>query len=218
MNDLSVLGLSVSATPQAIHVWSPAPFTILSSAVIGGGFHRARHILNMHVDKDYYNDHPAVDLRAMARQLGINEPFVGLMTAVYIRKARSAICEQNGIKAGVILTAGITNATCAGITPPFIPGPGTINIMAFLNVRLSRAAMVNAVLTVTEAKCATLTELGIQTPQGDPATGTSTDTVTIACPGAGAFQAYAGPVSLPGWLLANAVRTALNDALTQQEL
>ncbi|MEN6409335.1 MAG: adenosylcobinamide amidohydrolase [Anaerolineaceae bacterium] len=218
MNDFSALGLSISATPQAIHVCSAAPFTVLSSAVIGGGFHRVRHILNMHVDKDYYNDNPAVDLRAMAHQLGINESFVGLMTAVYIRKARSAVCERNGIKAGVILTAGITNATCAGITPPFLPGPGTINIMAFLNVRLSRAAMVNAVSTVTEAKCATLAELGIQTPQGDPATGTSTDTVTVACPGVGAFQSYAGPVSLPGWLLACAVRTALNDALTQEEM
>ncbi len=57
--------------------------------------------------------------------------------------------------------------------------PGTINIVAFAPVRLSDAALVNAVATITEAKAQALWELGLA------ATGTATDAVTVLCPADG---------------------------------
>ena len=41
---------------------------------------------------------------------------------------------------------------------------------------LTPAAMVNAVITATEAKTMTLAEWDVKTPEGDAASGTSTDT------------------------------------------
>ena len=45
--------------------------------------------------------------------------------------------------------------------------------------------MLNAFITATEAKCAVLQSRNIRTPDDDPATGTSTDTITIAATGKG---------------------------------
>ena len=50
---------------------------------------------------------------------------------------------------------------------------------------LTPAAMVNAVITATEAKTMTLAEWDVRTPEGEPASGTSTDTVVVACTGRG---------------------------------
>jgi adenosylcobinamide amidohydrolase len=73
--------------------------------------------------------------------------------------------------------------------------------------------MVNAIIPVTEAKTAALQELNKRTTDGDPATGTSTDSVVIATTNRGNLFKYAGSVSLPGWLIARAVREAMSKAL-----
>ena len=56
----------------------------------------------------------------------------------------------------------------------------------------------------------------IRTPDGDLATGTSTDTITIAATGKGKLQNYAGSVTVLGWLIARAVRQALNESLNAE--
>lgn len=212
--NLPIDGISISTTPEVIHIQSESLLTVLSSAITGGGFRRARHILNFHVDKGYQCDDPNADLRARARGLGVSGSFIGLMTAVYLHKARSAFFEADGLSAGAVVSAGVSNATCAGITPPFSHQPGTINIILVLDACLTRGAMLNAFITATEAKCAILQARNIRTTGDDPATGTSTDTLTIAVTGAGALQQYAGPVTTVGWLIARAVRQALDDSLS----
>lgn len=212
--NLPIDGISISTSPEVIHIRSASPLTILSSAITGGGFRCARHILNFHVDKEYHSDNPAADIRARARHLGVNGSFIGLMTAVYLHKARSAFFQANELSVGAVVSAGLSNATCAGITPPFSYEPGTINIVLLLNARLTRGAMLNAFITATEAKCAILQARNIRTTGEDPATGTSTDTLTIAVTGAGALQQYAGPATTIGWLIARAVRQALDHSLS----
>lgn len=212
--NLPIEGISISSTPEVIHIQSASPLTVLSSAVTGGGFRRARHILNFHVEKGYNCNNPDADLRARARSLGVNGSFIGLMTAVYLHKARSAFFQADGLSAGAVVSAGLSNTTCAGITPPFSYRPGTINIILLLNARLRRGAMLNAFMTATEAKCAILQARNVRTADDDPATGTSTDTLTVAVTGAGVLQEYAGPVTTIGWLIARAVRQALDDSLS----
>lgn len=211
--NIPIQGISISETPEVIHVQSVSPLTVLSSAIAGGGFRRIRHILNAHVDKNYSAPDPQADLRALARRCGVEGSFVGLLTAVYLRKARLAFFQADGLSVGALITAGMSNAAYAGVTLPFSYQPGTINIILLLDANLTRAAMLNAVIPATEAKCAILNEMNIRTPDGDPATGTSTDTVTVATTGRGELQSYAGTVTTLGWLIANAVRQSLRESL-----
>jgi adenosylcobinamide hydrolase len=214
--DIPIAGLTISQTLEAVHVQSDSPLTTLSSAIVGGGFQRAHHLLNFHVDKNYYCPNPKADLQTFAQRMGIDGQFVGLLTAVNLNKARLVFLQEAGLGVAALVTAGVSNAACAGVTPPFSSKPGTINTILILDARLTRAAMLNAVITATEAKSALLGEMNIRTTNGDLATGTSTDTVTVAATGRGKLQSYAGPVTTLGWLIARTVRQAVNDSILER--
>ena len=213
---ISIEDISISHTLDAVHVQSKSSLTTLSSAIVGSGFQRVHHILNFHVDKNYYCPNPKADLQTFAGRMGVNERFVGLLTAVNLNKVRLVFLQDDGLSAGALVTAGVSNAACAGVTPPFSHQPGTINIILLLDARLTQAAMLNAVITATEAKSAILREMNILTASGDPATGTSTDTVTIAATGKGKLQSYAGPVTTLGWLIARTVRQSVHDSILEK--
>jgi iron complex transport system ATP-binding protein len=212
--DLSIKGISVGQSEAVVHVRSELPLVTLSSAIHGGGYRRMRHILNAHVDKNFNTPNPKAWIRSFAAEMKIHEPFIGLLTAVDLRKARIASLESEGIGATALITAGVRNTTSAGISLPFSTQPGTINIILLLDAHLSRSALLNAAITATEAKTAVLMEKNILTPEGDAATGTSTDTVTIACTGKGTVQPYAGPATTIGWLIGRAVRQSLEESLS----
>src|SRR5205807_6313610 len=93
-------------------------------------------------------------------------------------------------------------AAAPGNQPPTIRS-GTINIVAFLPVRLADAALVNAIATVTEAKVQALVEAGV------PGSGTATDATCILCPVDGPAQPYGGPRSVWGARLARSVHAAV---------
>ncbi len=205
---------SVIIDDQVLILRRAQPWEVLSSAVVGGGWTRARVILNRHVSKDYHHPYPDADLRAFAQARGIEEPFVGLMTAVYLHQTRVINVQDRDLRLTLVMTAGFSNATSAGLTPHWHhPSftPGTINLIFLIDGHLSPAAMVNAVITATEAKTDTLRGWGLRTRQGHLATGTSTDSVVIACTGRGASLPYAGPVTVIGNMMARAVRAGLEE-------
>ena len=221
MNDVTerpLPGITVTIGPRAVRVSSEAPLAILSSAVVGGGQDELREILNCHVDDKYDGERPEEDLAAVAAELGIRERFVGLMTAAYTEYARCAVESLDEVTVAAVVSIGLSNTSSAGVTPPIgagpadgaaAPGPGTINVILLVDAALTSAAMVNAVITATEAKTMTLAEWDVETPEGDPASGTSTDTVVVACTGRGEELRYAGPATPVGWLAARAVRAAM---------
>jgi adenosylcobinamide amidohydrolase len=217
MSRIHIPGITIHRKPEAIHVQSHELLTVLSSSFFGGGFRRVRHILNANVAENYRSDDPAADLREIAGRCGVHESFIGLLTAVPLHKARIVFAEdpegKEGLRVGALTTAGVGNATRAGVSPPCRSEPGTINIILLLDANLTRAAMLNAIVTATEAKCAVLHEMDIRTPEGELATGTSTDTVTVATTGRGASHAYAGPATILGWLIAKAARQAIRESL-----
>jgi adenosylcobinamide amidohydrolase len=110
--------------------------------------------------------------------------------------------------AHVDVSVGVTLPTWAAAPDEGLePGdrrPGTINVVGIVPERLSRAAMVNAVMTVTEAKAQALWDAGVA------ATGTASDAVCIACPDEGPAHSFAGPRSLWGARLARAVYRAVS--------
>lgn len=216
MNTPLLDGISLDITPQVVRISSLEPLTCLSSAVVGGGYTRAQEIINLHVDKNYDGPNPAQDLNRYAVQAGIEKPYLGLMTAVFPQEAEWLTLSKNDMHVSAVITAGVNNATAAGLEEP-VTRPrqaGTINIILISSTRLSPPAMVNAVMTATEAKSAVLGELGIQTSAHNQATGTSTDAVVMACLDRGPTLSYAGPLTTPGWMIGKAVREILHNQLS----
>ncbi len=202
-------GVTLDQDDEALILRSASPLYILSSAVVGGGFLRANVIINRHVSKYYDRSDPQADLAAFARERGVTGPFVGLMTAVYLHNTQVVPLSEAGIRLTLVLTAGFSNSTAAGLSPSVMLRPGTINSILLIDARLSPAAMVNAVITATEAKTHTLRQWGLRTPEGLPATGTSTDAVVVACTGRGPELPFAGPATPVGHLIARAMRQGL---------
>ncbi|WP_270406655.1 adenosylcobinamide amidohydrolase, partial [Paenibacillus timonensis] len=168
------------------HLMLEAPQTMdgLSSAVYGGGFGQLRRMVNIYVDRHYRCDDPARDIAELLGQWGYpSEATAGLLTAVPMRYA--AVAEERGDDFAVFCcaTAGASNAARAGVRRTTFPAswtPGTINVLLAVDGRLTPAAMVNAVMTATEAKTAALGDLGVlDAENGLAATGTTTDAVAL---------------------------------------
>jgi adenosylcobinamide hydrolase len=210
--NLPIPGVEVSITEEAVWVSSQQPLTAISSAILGGGLSRVNHIINLHVDKDYSRPDPEEDLTLFAYQKGITTPFIGLMTAANTRQARAASELQGGLAASALITLGLSNACSAGITPPAPHISGTINLIVLVDANPTPAALVNAVITATEVKCDLLRRHWIRASDGEPATGTSTDAIVIAATGRGDRLPYGGPTAPLGWLIARAVRQAMEAA------
>jgi adenosylcobinamide hydrolase len=206
-------GVDVAVGPDVVWVRSAPPLRVLSSAVVGGDLDATRHVLNMHVDRDYDCHDPEADLRAFARSLGVVEPFVGLMTAAWTDEARIVWEEADGVRVGAIATVGLAAPAAAGVTPPRAWHPSTINLVVVLDAEIERAAAVNGVITATEAKVGALHAAGVLAADGALATGTVTDAVVLAWTGHAPRVPYLGPGSVAGWCLARAVRRAVLERL-----
>lgn len=223
------LGLRAMLGPQTIYVDTGSSWVSISSAVIGGGLSPKRYFVNRQVEPGYYTDHPADEAVSFltgtfpAYLTSDSGEWLALMTAALVCDASWVRLSSEGRQALVIVTAGVSNACAAGITPHCLldtvtPTPGTINIMAFLSHALPPGALVNAVQTVTEAKTQTLRELEIKCPAtGAYASGTTTDALVIAAAQQTPAAPYAGPGTLTGYLLALGVRQGLTQALRRYQ-
>jgi adenosylcobinamide hydrolase len=196
-------------------VWtSRARIRSISSAPFGGGVGPCSWVLNAQVPLSYSRCDPQAGVAALAAGLGLDGPGVGMLTAAEVSAVECAA--DGGVEAAA--TVGLRVPTWAAaaetgdgrpggaaeVTPVYTINPvGTINIVAMVPERLSEAALVNAVGTVTEAKTQALGDAGIE------ATGTATDAVCICCPEQGAAAAFGGPRSRWGAPLARAVHAAV---------
>jgi adenosylcobinamide amidohydrolase len=194
------------------------PLLAISSAPLGGGIGERRWVLNATVPMSYARNDPDAHLLELARGLGLDGPGIGLLTGVDVTdRVRHAdggavAWATVGLSASILAAAPAqAEAAPAGPAEAAPAGPaeaapaevGTINIVASVPARLSDAALVNAVATVTEAKAQALIELGLA------ATGTMTDAVCVLCPTGGPAEPYGGPRSTWGARLARAVHGAV---------
>jgi adenosylcobinamide hydrolase len=209
-------GIRVTVDERAVRVASDRPLTAVSSAMIGGGLVETRDILNMHVEDVHLDSQPENDLRAFASTLGITGPFIGLMTAAKTQHARLAEASCAGLKVAALASVGLSNRVCAGVSPPVAADAGTINTLVLVDAALTPPALINAVITTTEAKTLALASWDVRTTDGLPASGTSTDAVVVACTGRGTPLDYAGPSTSVGWLIARTVRQAIERICSEQ--
>jgi adenosylcobinamide hydrolase len=194
-------------------VWtSEEELGIASTAVLGGGLRRGRCIVSVRVPRGYGGLDPAADIRRAARAAGW-EPDVGLMTAVDLRRVRTATAGAEGVTALASVTAGVTRPWAAGAGRGPHPAAGTINAVVVLDRRLAPAAALNLLTTVTEAKVLALLEAGVRTADGQPVSGTASDATVVAWPAAGDPLPFGGPATAPGWAAAAATRRALRETL-----
>lgn len=173
---------------------------------MGGGIGLRSWVLNAQVPRDYSRTDLDAHVASIAAAEGCTGDGVGMLTAVPMSFARYA--SDRGVE--VCATVGVTRPTWAADATDAISAwtPGTINIVAFVPARLSEAALVNAVMTVTEAKVQALSEGGV------PGTGTASDAACVVCPASGPVQAFGGPRSGLGAPLARAVCEAVRGGIS----
>lgn len=177
------------------------PCHAIGSAPLGGGIGPRHWLINATVPMSYRRNDPDHHLAELAHDLDLVGTGIGLLTGVDVAEVVARTGEGVRIWATVGLGAPVWAA--ADTSPGIRAEVGTINIVVHLPARLSDAAMVNAVATVTEAKAQALWELGL------PATGTATDSVVVLCPPSGPAEPYGGPRSRWGAPLARATRAAV---------
>jgi adenosylcobinamide amidohydrolase len=188
-----------------ILVWRfPEPILGVCTAPLGGGLGERRWVVNATVEKTYARTDPEDHLREIAAGLRLDGPGVGMLTAVDV--SQRVIRTDGGVIAAA--TVGLGHPTWAAAPDGDLRElhPGTINIVAWIPAVLSEAALVNTVVSVTEAKSQALWEHGLD------ATGTGTDAVFVACQLSGTrVEPHGGPRSIWGARLARAVHAAVRE-------
>jgi adenosylcobinamide hydrolase len=217
MDEPQLLSRHEDGAELAMALWRfSSPLLALSSAPYGGGWGERQWVLAAQVTSGYSRPDPAGHLAGLAGGLELDGPGIGMLTAVDVRLVTTG--REDGVAAAA--TVGVTHPTWAaaanatGAAAAATGGAsaaGTVNIVAVLSRRLSPPALVNAVMTVTEAKSQALWEAGI------PGTGTASDAVAVLCPPSGPAEAYGGPRSRWGSRLARAVYQAVLDGIRRAE-
>lgn len=211
-------------------VSSNGPLYTLSSALLGGGIGYRRHLVNAQVGHGYVCFDPQEDLKRRVEELGIDAAeTAAMMTAADVGRVVEGFASGDQFRLHVFVTAGVGNAARAGHSSrqkkyPGYYTPGTINIIAVIDGRVSDAALVNAVQTVTEAKAAALQDLAVPDvlDRTVTATGTTTDSVMVAATQEASYAGvhlYMGVATELGDALATTVYQSLQVALENwQEL
>lgn len=182
-------------------VWSlPENARAVSTAAVGGGLGPCRWVVNVEVDDEYHRD-PVAHVAELADHWGLTGPGSGLLTAAVVAEFASA--RDGGVEC--VATVGLTHPTfAAACAEAEAWAPGTINTVCWVPVPLADGALVNAVVTATEAKAQALADAGVR------GTGTPSDAIVVCCP-EGDGEPYGGPRSLWGQRVANAVYRATVD-------
>lgn len=218
--DIPIKGIQGWIKGGTLVIRSVSLLKTLSSAVLNGGLREATAIINQQVPIDYDDTDPEGFLKAIVRNLDLPpENVIGLMTAVDVRNVAVATQQDQGLTVSAIVTAGVSNPATAGDTVvSHIKRSGTINIILLIDGNLTEGCMVNAVKTATEAKSAALRELDIRSRfSGEPASGTTTDAIVVACTGLGEPMKYAGTATKLGELIGKSVKKAVKEAIEKQE-
>ena len=168
--------------------------------VVRGGLGERRWVINAQVAHDYRRRDQDQHGAELASAAGLDDGGVVMFTAVDVRE----VCSRQDGGVHVDATVGLTLPVWAAAPDASATrAPGTINVVAVFPVRLTDAALLNALCTATEAKTQALLEASV------PGTGTASDAVTVACPATGPAEPFGGPRSTWGARLARAVHSAV---------
>ncbi len=219
--------ITVSHSPDHLHVDLSVPHRIISSAPLNGGECFAEHIVNMRVSEircEDITEPPATTIANYCTTNNWRGTCVGMMTSASMASFRIAEDTTQGVKTAVLVTTGLSNARRAGdLAEHRLIGSapqetGTINIILSTTARLSPAALIECVQMITEAKVVACEQHNIKSPvSGLAATGTGTDAIVIINGQGPVSIAYCGKHMLFGEILAKLVVRALTQSFQQSK-
>jgi iron complex transport system ATP-binding protein len=215
--------VKISTKDNVVAIISDTPLNVLSSGIYNGGYKKVNAILNVSVPDNYDDRHlhndPMDLVYAAQENLQVTTDFVAMLTAAKIQNLSITTRQTGDVTVVAVATAGWRHGESAGedITSSHY-APGTINIIVILNANPTDSCLVSLFLTATEAKTAAMNDYDIRSRySGDVATGTITDSLSVAATSVGAKIEFGGPASTIGQLVGSAVRQVVKEAADKQE-
>lgn len=201
---------------------SPDGFDTISSAVFNGGAKHVRNVLNIGVPPGYSNValhmDPMVLITLSAAKLGLKKDYLAMVTAANVHNFRLVSKKNEEYTVYVAATAGCSHGESSGETITVEEITGTINVIVLIDGAPVQSCLAAAMITATEAKSAALHDYDVRSRYtGDLATGSITDSVTVATTGKGIPIVLGGPASTLGQLVGACTRQAVSEALILQE-
>ncbi|RAP76169.1 adenosylcobinamide amidohydrolase [Paenibacillus montanisoli] len=181
-NSVICPGITVRMADDRMILKTGEPQLTLSSAAHGGGFGSGYRFIDWKVPPAYKSEDRGADLVRMLGEWGYSHhTTIGMMTSADLTHASIGEAQGETFTLLCCTTAGTSDAVRAGLPHDTVRTAEAIHTFLFIDGQLSTSAMVNAVITVTEAKTAALQECKITDPSHfHPATGTAADAVMIA--------------------------------------
>ncbi len=207
---------------NVLAVFCDSAFKTESSAFYCGGHKQVKAVLNVGVP-DGYNDRslhldPLELITSSAAKVGVTNDYLAMVTAAKIQNYSLVTQKLNDFSVSVAATAGCQHGESSGEQMDVQEIHGTINVIVLIDADPLDSCMVASVITATEAKSAALRDLDVRSRYtGDSATGSITDSVTIASTARGKTISYGGPASKLGKAVAFCTRKAVTEALLKQE-
>ncbi|AOM83823.1 adenosylcobinamide amidohydrolase [Salisediminibacterium beveridgei] len=209
--------VTISRSAELIRVSFDLPLRTISSGVTGDGIGWMKHFCNFHVDPHYDGVTPLADMTAWLSERRLSpDNTVGMMTAVHLDDAATVKETIDGIDIMVLATAGIGNAVDITLADKRegLSHIGTLNIMVFIDAHLTDGALVNAMMSATEAKTKALQDLEVTDRfTGTLATGTPTDSLAIGTTQNGDLTPFAGSGTPVGKAIGATVYKAVTEAI-----
>src|SRR5271157_2422324 len=194
----------------------------VSSAFYNGGSKQVKAVLNVGVPEGY-NDRslhldPLELITSSAAKLGFTKDYLAMVTAAKIKNYSLVTKKAADFSVSVAATAGCKHGESSGEQMDVQEITGTINVIVLIDGKPTESCMVASIITATEAKSAALRDFDVRSLYtGDSATGSITDSVTIASTSQGKTISYGGPASKLGKLAGYCTRKAVAEALVKQE-
>jgi hypothetical protein len=141
-----------------------------------------------------------------------------MVTAANVHNYSLVSKKGDGFSVHVAATAGCQHGETSGEDILVQEITGTINIIVLIDGNPLESCMVASLITATEAKTAALRDFDLRSRySGDSATGSITDSVTVASTSVGEPIVLGGPASKLGQLVGSCTRLAVAQALLKQE-
>jgi adenosylcobinamide amidohydrolase len=194
----------------------PEPQTMLSWAIVGGGYTQARKVVWRQIVADELR--PPVDAsRFLCAELAAagHRGAVGLLTSRRLDAAVDLELHAADLSVRCIATVGLGNALAVGDPPGASGRIGTINVVCHVSAPLSTEALVEALAMVAEARTAAVLDSGARSGiSGAPATGTGTDCIVVAAPQGRRGLSHVGKHTVAGHLIGACAREAVSRGAT----
>lgn len=207
---------------NVIAVTSEAGLTTVSSAIYNGGFKKVNAILNIQVPEGYsdikLHEDPLHLVKISSAKVNVHDNYLAMITAAKVSNRHYVAKTDGNTTVNVVATAGASHGESAGEPISAEHLDGTINIIVIINGNPTDSCLVAAFVTATEAKTAALNDLDIRSRyNGEAATGSITDSLSVAATNTGVTIELGGPASKLGQLVGSCVREAVKEALQKQD-